>query len=483
MNSVKKALENTFFISLSWIITTLGGFLFWLIAGKFLNQQDYGIALTATSLGFFIISVITLGLPSALSKLIPEYKSRKKYEKIKEMITLSLSIILFANILTISILIILKNQIMSLIKVSENIYYLIIIYVFVGSFSTTFYNITYSFQEMKKYFIVGSISVLSKLIIATTILFLGFRYFGPIIGVIFSSIITLILCFPKKRLKKIKSFFDEDLFKYAITGFIGALVASMLTNFHYTIVTILKSNVNTGIFGVAMMVSSVTSAIPYILNISIYPIISETFRTKSKKIIPILLENTIKYSILFGIPLIITFLILSNFIVLSFSSYKFLDSARLVPILTLATFFLSISNIFVNTLFAIRKPKIYIKILLFTALIFILLTIPLTYFYSEFGMSVGYLITNIIYFILSLYQVRKFVDFGINIKKVLSIFVASTSFIILYLAKPNTIFSVIFYTSLNFIVYFLILFLLNFFSKEDYEIIKYFAKKLKFNQK
>jgi len=481
MRPEKKALENAVFISLSWLFTTLGGFLLWLVAGKFLNQEEYGIALTAASLCFFIISFITLGLPAALSKLIPEYKSGRKSERIKHIISLALLIIFLANAMTISMLLALKDKILPLLKVPEKIYYFMLIYILIGSFSTTFYTITYSFQEMKKYFLVGTLAVILRISVAIAVMLLGFKYFGPIVGLIISSFLTLLLCFPFGKIKIVKRFFDEDLYKYAITGFIGAFVSSMLTNFHYTIITIVKSNINTGIFGVAMMISSVISAIPSILNTSIYPIISETFKTKSKKSIPVLLENTIKYSLLFALPLILTFSILSNFVVLSFSSYKFLDSAKLIPILSIGTLFLGLSFAFMNALFAVRRPKTYIKILFSVAAIFLLLTIPLTKAYSETGMSVGYALTAIMFFAISFAQIKKQFSLEIDIKQILKIFLASSSFIILYLARPSTLMSVALLTSLNFLIYFLILFLLKFFDKRDYLILKYFLKKLKRN--
>ncbi|MFH8080759.1 MAG: oligosaccharide flippase family protein [Candidatus Aenigmatarchaeota archaeon] len=481
MKPQKKALENVFFISLSWIISTLGGFIFWLIAGKFLDQEDYGIALTITSLGFFIISLITLGLPSALTKLISEYKGKRKYERIKYITTVSLIIILFSNIIFISIFIIFKKTLILLLKVSEITVHLLLIYVVIGSFSTTLYSIVYSLQEMKKYFIIGLASVASKLSISLFILFMGLKYFGPIIGIIASNIITLILCLPTLKVKKIKSIFDEDLYKYAFTAFVGTLSISMLSNFQYTIITTLKGNINTGIFGVAMMISTVIGAIPHILNVSIYPIISEIFHTRFKKAIPILLENTIKYSLLIVIPLIIVFSILSNFLVLSFSSYKFLDAAKLVPLLSVSTLFFTLSNIFMNTLFAIRKPKIYVKIFVTIMLVFLIITLPLTHLYSEIGMAIGYLLTTIFYLLLSYNQLKKFIKFSINIRKILSIFIASTSFIILYLVKPQNLTLVLLYTTLNFIIYFSILVFLNFFTKDEIDAIKHLLQR--FNQK
>jgi stage V sporulation protein B len=478
MKVQKKALENTFFIMLSWFVTTLGGFMFWLVAGKFLTQEEYGIAITSVSFGFFVISIITFGLPAALSKLIPEYKAKKNYKRIKSIITSSFILILFSNLFLIIAMILFSNQFSNYLKIEKTVFYLVIFYIFVGSFGTTFYTIIYSFQEMKRYFLISVVSVLIKFSTSLLILFLGFKHFGPIIGVIVSILFTLFLCFPKKHLTRKYSFYDEELFKYAVTGLIGALAFSLLGNSQYTIITIMKAASNAGIFGVAMMISSIVGAIPNILNASIYPIISEVFGKKSKKLIPILIESIIRYALSLSIPIIIVFSILSRLIVLSFSSYRFLDSARLIPILSISSLFFGLATIFMNTLFAIRRPRLYIKILLIISIIYIAITSALTYFLSELGTSIGYMITTAIFFLVSFYYSKKIIRLKTRFNYLIKILVASLSFLPLYLLKPMTIISATVLAILCFILYIGFLLILKFFTKDDIEMFKYFLRKI-----
>jgi len=478
MKVQKKAIENTIFITLSWIVSTLGGFLFWLVAGKFLTQEEYGIAITSVSIGFFIISLITFGLPTALSKLIPEYKAKRNYKRIKSIITSSLVLILLSNLFLIIIMLSLSNLFLNYLKFGRNIFYLIILYIFIGSFSTLFYTIIYSFQEMKRYFFIGAISVLIKISTAFLILFLGSKYFGPIVGVIASSLFILFSCFPKKHLTKKYSLYDEELFKYAATGFIGVLVFSLLSNSQYTIITIMKTASNTGIFGVAMMISSVVGAIPNILNTSIYPIISEMFGKRTKNSIPILIESIIRYTLLLSIPVIIVFSILSRLIVLSFSSYRFLESTKLVPILSVSSLFLGISSIFTNTLFAMRRPRLYVKILLMISLIYIAITFTLTHFLSELGTSIGYMMTTIIFFLTSFYYSKKIIMLKIRLNYLIKILVASLAFLPLHFFKPFTLIPAISLTAVCFILYIGVLFALKFFTKEDGKILNHLINKL-----
>jgi len=478
MKVQKKAVENTFFITLSWLVSTLGGFLFWLIAGKFLTQEEYGIAITSVSFGFFVISIITFGLPAAISKLIPEYKAKREYKRIKSIITSSLLLILISNTLFLTVMLLFSNTFLNYLKLERKVFYLIVLYIFIGSFATAFYTIIYSFQEMKKYFYIGAASVLIKISLALLILFLGLKYFGPILGVIAGNIFTLVLCFPRRHITKNLSLYDEELFKYAVTGFIGALTFSLLGNSQYTIITIIKTASNAGIFGVAMMISSIVAAIPNILNTSIYPIISENFGKKSQKPISILIENIIRYAFFLSIPVIIVFSLLSKLIVLSFSSYRFLDAAKLIPILSTSSLLLGLSGIFANALFAVRRPRLYIKILLIISFVYIAITLALTYFLSELGTSIGYMMTTLIFFALSFHYSRKIIKLKISFNYLAKIFFASLAFLPLYFFNSFSILTAIALTAVCSILYIIILFVLKFFTKEDIEILNYLINKI-----
>ncbi|MEO0281485.1 MAG: polysaccharide biosynthesis C-terminal domain-containing protein [candidate division WOR-3 bacterium] len=476
-----KATNNSFYLFLYWIINTLGGFFFWLIAGKFLDQSEYGIALTAVSFGFFTISIITVGIPAALSKLIPEYKSKKQFKKIKSVITTSFVFLLFSNIITLSIFLLIKSYLVEVLKTTETVFYFILGYIFFGSFSVTLFTIKYAFQEMKRYTIIGFLSIIVKIFTSFTILSLGMKYFGPILGVILSSIITIILAFPSKQINFRLTFKEKDILYYSIIGFVGAIVFSLISNFVYTIITIVKDTSTTGVFGIAMLISSIVVAIPNILNNSIYPIISEIFG-KNKKTTSNLISHTIRYSLLLSIPLILIISFNSRFIILSFSSDKFISASEIIPILSLASLILGIAGIFSNSLFAMRMTNQYTKSLLIAGATFLMITPIMTYVYSGIGASISYLITSLTLLVLSYLYLKNKIKIKIDLIDIFKIIFSSFHFFIILMLNPFGIIEFVFINLLCVLFYIYFLYKMNFFTKTDKEIIKFVIDKLRISK-
>lgn len=483
MEIFDRTVNNVVYLFSGWFITTLTAFIFWLIAGKFLTQEEYGIAITTINLGVFIINIITLGLPLAISKFIPELIKKNEIKKIKTLISTTFFIIILTNLLSIGIIYLNLDYFSTLIKIPKQAIITMLIYVFLGSLNTIALIIVYSYQNMKKYLTANMLFSASKVLVVLALLLYGYKYFGPIFGVIIGSIISFLICFSPNFITFKGLFKEKQLFVYAFSGIIGTIVFSMLSNFQYVIVSIIKTTTTTGIFGIAMMISSIVSVFPSILNTSIYPIMSGlSVDKKQTKSASRLIENTLRYSLFLTTPIILTFYLLPELLVLSFSSNKFLEASKLLPILAPASFMFGLSSVLSNSIYAMKKPEYYRNILITIATIFLIITPILTYYFSDLGMSIGYLITTSLFFFLSLFFLNKIIKIKFPLKDMLKIFIASISFSILYFVKPFTINIILggIFVSLSFLIYLIILVLLKFFNNDDARILEFFALKIRF---
>lgn len=486
MKVFDKAVSNTIYIFSNWVITTLTAFVFWLIAGKFLTQEQYGIALTAINLGVFIINIITLGFPVAISKLIPEYLRKKQFNKIKAIISSSFILTLFLNIVVSTIFLFNLEFLSSLIKIPKSVIIFTLIYILLGSINVIFSVVVYSYQNMKKYLTMGIAFSISKILVSTAILFYGYTYFGPLIGVTAGSLISLLICFTPKYVSfKTRLYEEKELYFYAFSGIVGTAAFAIISNFQYVLVSIIKTVNTTGIFGVAMMISSVISVVPIILNTAIYPIISgASSNKKTLKSISSLIRYTFRYSLFFTLPLILTFSLSPELFVLSFSSYRFIEAGKLLPILTTASFLFGISTTFTSAIYAMKRPKEYRDILLIIAIVFLVLTSLLTYYFSDLGTSIGYLMTMIVFFILATINLKKIIKIKFLTADLIKILIASLSFSILYFVKPfvmNLISAGIF-VALSGTFYLILLLLMKFYNKGDIRILKYISSKVKISK-
>lgn len=485
MKIFDKAVSNTIYLFSDWMFVTFMSFLFWLVGGKLLTQEQYGMALTSINLVVFLSGLVCLGIPPTITKLVPEYLRKKDYKKMKALISISIIVTILINSVLALFTLLNIEFLSSFLKIPELALKLSIINLFVASLTTIFAAVVYGSQNMKRYFIAHVGFGIVKVGFATALLFLGYGFFALIIGVILGNMIsTLILITPQYFTLNFSSFEKSKLIKYAIPGLIGTITYGLLSNSQYIIVSIIKTSATTGIFGIAMIISSVVVVIPTILNSSIFPIMSELSveknRVKSQRK---LIDYVLRYSLFLSIPLIFIFSLFPDQFILIFSSARFLGASKLLPLLTIASLLFGLSTIFNTTIYAIRKPKIYRNILIMVSIIFILLASILTYLLADIGMTIGYFATMTIYFLLSFFALKKYLKIRFPIKDLFKIIISCLlSFSFLHFVRPyvhNIILAGILILA-GFLIYGIILLKMKFYKPEDIRILKTISKKFKF---
>jgi len=337
---------------------------------------------------------------------------------------------------------------------------------------------------MKRFLAANITFNIIKLFVSIFVIFLGYSYLGPLYGTLMGVILASAICIiPKYISFKEISLKDEKLFLYSFSGLIGSIAFSILSNSQYVIISILKNVSTTGIFGVAMAISTLISVAPNVLSNAIYPIISSlSFDKEKNKSKEKLLEETIRYAFFFSIPMILTFSIFPELFVMSFSSNKFIAASKLLPILGTSVFLYSMSTMFLNSIYALNKPKIYRNILILIVFIFLMTTITLTYFLSDLGTALGHLITMVIFLSITFFELKKIINIKFPLTDIIKIFISSILFFVLYFVKPYVINLIIagILISVVFILYLLSLRLMKFYKKEDARILKHLFYKVKF---
>ncbi len=484
MSVFKKTISNTFYMIFVWAILTISSFLFQLISVKYLTQEDFGISITAINFSVFVSSIAALGFNIAIAKLIPEYLKKRNGNRINNIVSKSFFIVIISNFIVFTIIIFNLRPISILLKLPNiSILILSLISFFFYSMAILFGNIIYGTQDMKRYFISGSLFGITKFFVCFLLILLGFRYLSPIIGFLFGSVVWLILLFtPKMITFKIESLYDKELFEYSIPGLLSTFSNSLFTNSQYIILSIVKNVQLTGIFGVGMLISSVIAVIPNILSLSIFPILSELSTNKSKNQSVRLLEYTVKYSIFFTIPIIFTFSIFGENIILLFSNQNYISAKYLIPILSVSSLIMALATGFNNAIYAAKNPATYKHILLIVSSIFLILTPVLSYVKGDIGISISYLLTMMIFFVLSFLNLRKIMKLQFPFIDLFKILLVSTMVFLPWIflkSHLNNPFLLIFVCGISFISYFLLLVIFKFYQYDDKRIIKSLLNKAK----
>ena len=479
----KKLISNTVYLFLDWLVLTSMGFLYWIIAGKTLLPEEYGIVSTSVNFAVVLGGLSFLGINVATWKLIPEYLEKKEIRKIKALIKFSLKIVIISNVLLAIILTVLSWHLASALKVTVPVIWITVLIIVVYSLATQIGSIIYGFQNMKKFFMTDCYCQLTRVATSTILIFLGFRYFGPLIGLFLGFLILTVLRLFSIPFKGKTEKIDQRhiMFEYSLPAFIAGLAWILFINGQYVLLTILQNPEVTGIFTVAMIITSIIATVPAIMTNALLPIISQlSANYKANKKQSYLIKMVFRYAIFISLPISIFLVIFSRQVILIFSRPEYLEATQLFPVLALAAIVYGCGNVFLNNIYALGKPKVNRNIVIVTTTIFLLLAIPLTSKFSALGLSLAYLSAVTILALLSYFFIKKYSKITLPWGSILKLVAASLiSLIFLYFITSFTqgLFFGLIFAFISGLIYLSVLIPMKFYMMEDVRALELVANK------
>lgn len=482
--SVKdKLISNAIYLFLDWFVLAIIGFFYWLIAGKMLLPQEYGIVSTSINFALILSGISILGIHSVLWKLIPEYLVKKQNNKITSLTKFSLKVVVFSNFIILLMLFLLSPLILPMLKIPFNVFLITGIILFSYSIVTHFRYVIYGFQNMKKIAITDIIGEITKIIVSLCLIFLGFRYFGLLMGFLFGNIVVILLRISYIPLKGKTEKLDKKtiMFNYALPAFIGMLLSLVLVNGQYVILTALKNTEATGLYAVAMIMSSILTVIPSTLNSALLPISSQlSVKKNGKNEQNYFIGIILRYSLFITFPIGMLLAFFSKAAILIFSRAEYLPASQFFPILIFGSLIYGIGTIFLDNIYAIGKTKVSRNIIIFITLLFLMLTFPLIYLFSAFGAALAYSISTTILSLVSFLSLKKLLKLELqwsDIGRLLfSIFISFGILYVMMLFTQNLLIKIVF-GCLALLLYLAILLPLKFYKKEDLKILDFIIQK------
>ena len=483
MKSTKQLFSNSFYLISRWLIMISSSLIFWIILGKLLDPEQYGIIATSMNFISILSGIVVLGFPQALIKLISEDE-----KNIKKYFSYSLKIILLINFVVILTLLTFGDFVTSTFKFNFYVLLIVIAGIFFQSMASIFTSIGMGLQKMKKLFTSDVVSQFLRILISIVLIFSipfffnpNFKYFGPLMGIVVYFLLVFVLRFDFNALRTGNIKVDKkQLAKYTFPAFLTSISWLIFSSTQYVILTAFKNPEITGKFSVAMLLVTPVPDMIKTVSSSLFPIISKLSKKKNSKKSNNLLALSFKYSLFIAIPFILLLISFSKVGVLIFASEKFLEATKFLPILAIGAVFLGIASLFIDCLYASCYPETSTKITFLLSILFLTFSLILTYFYSALGISYAYLISSIISFFVSFVFVKKYLNFKIPVKSTLKIIISSLIvFVFLYVLSPIThdIFFAFLLLIPSLIIYLFSLYFLNFYSGEDLTIINFISEK------
>jgi stage V sporulation protein B len=479
----RKLASNTAYLFIHWVLSTLFSIVFWTLIAKTFLPNTSGIVSASTNLTVTLSGITIIGLTCAIRKLIPEYLIKKQKPKAVGLIHFSLKVTLTISTIVAIALFLLSDTFAPIFNLPPNAIKLVATSLVIMSVYNIFTSTLMGFQSMKKFAIADTINQITKISFTVILVLIGLSYVGAIAayfsGLFFAMLYGLDYMFLRSPSKKINS--KRVMLDYAFPFIVTSVAWLLINNGQYVILTILKGTEATGIFTIAMLISSPVLVLPSILSRSLFPILSQLSVKKNTRLQSYLIKLVFRYTILISFPIAILVVMFSKNLIFLFSRVEYLPASGLFPIIAIASLLYAACEVFYSGLYAIGKPKIQRNIVLAMMFIFLALSLPLTLLFSAKGMSIAYAISMLSLFILSYSYIRKFIRVDLNHKSTLKVFVSSAILIAFIYSVSSLVYgllSVIVFSMLGALLYILVLFPLKFYTKEDLKILRLVAEKV-----
>lgn len=369
-----------------------------------------------------------------------------------------------------------------------------IFYVYVASTVLFFQSYSDTFKaifttKLKMQYEVLS-KIVSKIVFALLlfcIIFLKGTLYHIILAFSFSEFVRMMLNYIFSR-KVTRAKFDidlymwKDLFKESIPV---ALSGVFLVIYHRIDIVMLsmiikgaEADIAVGLYSAAYKLSEPLGLISSSLIVSLYPVMSKSFKSSKNKFFKTY-EAGFKYTIMLMLPISIGTTLIADKIILLIYDSSYEGSIIALQILIWSLFFASINLLLTSLLTSINKQRLNTLSMGTCVFVNIALNFILIPRFSYNGASIATVVTELILLLMSLYFISMNADLpsvrNISMKSLISSLIMGVS---VYYMNEFTTLNIFFIISLGALVYSLALLVTKTFSTEEEEMIK---SALKFN--
>lgn len=395
MTTGHKIVSNMFYFFLDFLTVTVAGYIFWMLMGKMLAPDQYGILTAVLAIFSVMASVVIVGLTEALPKLVSENKQTSggiiRYSfKVATALGLFFSILVYFLAEQISL------SFYGSVAMAQPIQLLALLLLAANIGSTTKAALQ-GLQNFKAMFIADLIGNIGRLGAAVIFVMFGFLALGGVIAWVLYFIVLAIICgvfllrqkmqkgiFDKRAVWKFGGLSAASLLGYYLILQGGVIVLAMLTNAQAV-----------GYFGVAVLFGQILIFVPTVINGALLPSFSELW-VGHKDVVKRLLLASLKLAILAVLPFTLLFILASGLLVQVIYSPAYLPATAFFPAYMLGSFLFGLVVLILMALYAIGKPANRLGIVTAGAILNIVLCFMLIPPMGPVGAAFAFLTSQIV---------------------------------------------------------------------------------------
>ena len=474
MLSQKTLTQNTTYYTLALIFQKILAFVYFTFLARGLTVDDLGKYSFAFAFTTIFSVLIDVGLSSVLTREIAKDKS-KTSELLSNILGVKTTLMFFAYGLIVVLINVLNYP-----ELTKSLVYITALIMALDNFSTTFWATLRGNQNLKYESLGIILFQILTVVIGGFFLYLNFSVVYLAIVILLSSSFNFIFSYCQMRWQlniKPKIVYNKKLIKnlikisipFALTGIFARLNTQIDSVFLSKIgcANQIACDTNVGIYSVASKITLAIHFIPLAFVAALFPAMSEYFINNKEKLAKTF-EKSMKYLMIIGLPISAGIIALAPDLIPKIFGSEFSASVLPLQILIISLTFIFLTfpiGALLNATSRQLRNSMHIGIAVVVNIILNLILIPkITYT----GAAISSLVSTLVILFLGLYiipQIIKYNKKNLIISFIKSFISALIMGVILYflLFKLHFIILIV----LGATIYFVILFLIKGFSKND----------------
>ena len=408
-----------------------------LLVARFLGPSRYGSFSKAQSVIGIAVLLMNLGVYPALIKFLAKYRHEGKDEYLRVLIEAGFIITVSAAII-ITIIVYALSGVIANGVFNEPEQELFIKYLSISiigqALSTLAQGITIGYERMELRSLISISYSFIKSLISPILVYIGLGTIGAIIGhispIILSGLlgVAFIIIIYRNQQSETQAITHFEainmIISYGFPLYLSSLLSGLLPQIYTTLLGVWETNERIGNYSVAINFSVLLSFVTLPINTTIFPLFSKL--EKNQKELEFLYINAIKYSTLFGYPIIFTIIALADQIIEVLFRPNYFYAAYFLRIYMLAFILIGIGSVANGPLLSGQnRNDLNFK----STIGKFVIALPLSYYliqnYGVVGLLFTFFISNLVNDGINLLYIHRFFGFKINVKFLLKMIIIS----------------------------------------------------------
>lgn len=469
MSEAQKIAKNTSILLLSEIINRFLSFLLIIIIARYLGDVGLGkYSFIIAFVGVFYI-ISDFGMSMLMTREVAKDKRlAKKY--VDNVFALKVILSVFTTLLPFIFIIFTEKSFdvrmgVLIAGISTSLTYM----------AYPFRNIFVAYEKQIYHAIYSTIERIIAFVFGAIVLYSGYGLTGFLMVLVLSNLASFIYSYlvVSKKFAKVGFELDIKFLKNALKKSLPFWFTLIFMTFYFKIDTVMLGFMSgfqpTGWYNAAYKIIDALTAVPFIVAITIYPVMSR-FHSENKKLLHLLYKKSFYYLLMLGLPLAVGTTLIANRIILFVYKSSFQNSTIALQILVWAVMFIFVNYVMGYLLNSIEKQVLFTYSTGFCALLNIALNFLLIPKYSYIGASVATVFTEFVNFIILFYLTSNS-GYELNLFQLFykPVLASIPMIVILYYLRSMHLLILI---PVAIMVYFLALFLIRGIKKEELDLLK-----------